>query len=360
MRSRTNHRAALLGVIALALSGTVAACGDDDGGGNASASGGPSKASLSFSADYAAPPSPNAAGDQEWVDSVKAQSGGRIKITPTFNGTLVKAADVPTALASGELDLGAVNAPSLTGVLPDFGIVDVPFPGRTIDAAAKLTAPDTPLFKTLAEQASAKGLVLLPAGQMISGTTAIFTRKPITSLDQLKGMKIRSPGDVVDNTLLQGLGANPVALPPSDLVAALKTGTVDGALTSYTFANAAAKGLLKTAIPTGLSGSGYLVAASAKSWQELSPTDQKLIGTALRQAQEKEVGLLEGNAAKDAQAFADQGAGFVNYELTAADKAKIAQVEQPLCPKFKQQVSPEVFSAWAQTVEQAGMTAPCK
>ncbi|HEX3803766.1 MAG TPA: TRAP transporter substrate-binding protein DctP [Solirubrobacteraceae bacterium] len=355
-----NARRVLLLVVVVAAAAALGACGSSGSGGGASGdSGSGSRKQLSFSADYAPAPFVASVADDKWIATVKAKTKGAVTIKPTYNGVLYKAADTPAALAGGQLDLGALNAPAMTGVLPDFAITDMPFKGKPLNGAVELSDPSQPLYKALNAEAQAKGITLLPAAEMVTGTTAIFTTKKINSLADLKGMKIRSPGDVVYNAILSGLGTSPVALSPSDLVTALKTGTVDGALSSYQFANTAAKGLLKSAISLNIAGAGYVVGASKKSVDALSPSQQAVLGSSLATVSTAEDKHLEPGVKTDEEAFTNQGPGFNVHHLTPAEQARLDTIIAPLCSKFKSTVDPKVFSAWEETAKAKGMTPPC-
>ena len=53
----------------------------------------------------------------------------------------------------------------------------------------------------------------------------LWTKKPVKSLEDLKGMKIRSPGGHQTN-YIKALGAEPVFMPLGDVYMALETGTI--------------------------------------------------------------------------------------------------------------------------------------
>jgi len=59
----------------------------------------------------------------------------------------------------------------------------------------------------------------------------IFANKSVTSLDDIKGLKIRAKG-VYQNKLLTALEATPVSMPPTEMYEALSRGTVDACVTS--------------------------------------------------------------------------------------------------------------------------------
>ena len=58
----------------------------------------------------------------------------------------------------------------------------------------------------------------------------LWTRKPVHSLADLKGMKIRAPGGF-QTQYIKALGAEPVFMPLGDVYLALETGTIDGLVT---------------------------------------------------------------------------------------------------------------------------------
>ncbi|MBU2470506.1 MAG: TRAP transporter substrate-binding protein DctP, partial [Proteobacteria bacterium] len=58
----------------------------------------------------------------------------------------------------------------------------------------------------------------------------IWTTKPVKSMADLKGLKIRSPGGHQTN-YIKALGAQPVFMPLGDVYLAMETGTIDGLVT---------------------------------------------------------------------------------------------------------------------------------
>ena len=61
------------------------------------------------------------------------------------------------------------------------------------------------------------------------GFRHFFTVKPVATIDDLKGMKLRVSNDPVMNGMVEGLGANPTVVAFGELYSALQTGVVDGA-----------------------------------------------------------------------------------------------------------------------------------
>jgi TRAP-type C4-dicarboxylate transport system substrate-binding protein len=61
------------------------------------------------------------------------------------------------------------------------------------------------------------------------GFRHFFTKNPVNSIDDLKGLKIRVSNDPIMNGMVEGLGASPTVVSFGELYSALQTGVVDGA-----------------------------------------------------------------------------------------------------------------------------------
>ncbi|MBB6217280.1 tripartite ATP-independent transporter DctP family solute receptor [Anaerosolibacter carboniphilus] len=66
-------------------------------------------------------------------------------------------------------------------------------------------------------------------GVFTDGVRNVFTRKPVNSLDELKGLKLRTMTGPNETNSWKALGTNPTPLAYTELYAALESGVVDGA-----------------------------------------------------------------------------------------------------------------------------------
>ena len=119
---------------------------------------------------------------------------------------------------------------------------------------------------------------LEPRGAIIKGMKAgwggdLFLTKPASSIADLKGRKIRVvPGDVME-TCSKIMGINPVAMDASEALAAAKSGTVDGLMSTFGAGGvrlkfySAGKYVTPPNIP-GISNAGYLF-WNLKFWNSL-------------------------------------------------------------------------------------------
>ncbi|MDC0739558.1 TRAP transporter substrate-binding protein [Cognatishimia sp. SS12] len=159
-------------------------------------------------------------------------------------------------------------------------------------------------------------------------TTAPFllhARKPMTSLADLDGMKVRAGGVGIE--ILKRLGAAPVFIPPAGTTEAMERGTVDAtqfpweALAGFRLTELSSHHL---EFPQGLYGTVFWVAMNKRSWDKLSPEAQAAIeGMGLSGS--KMIGARwDAVEASGRQGAVDQGNTITT--LSDADLAKVKDV----------------------------------
>jgi TRAP-type C4-dicarboxylate transport system substrate-binding protein len=160
--------------------------------------------------------------------NIESLSNGRIKVQVLYSGEGVGTSGLLAAVKSGLVTMGAPFQSMHAGELPA-GIVEIGLPGGTEDTD-KLYA----LFhekgwdKVLTKAYGAQGLMWLEP--YIQPPVYVLTKKPINSVADFKGLKIRAPGAY--GKFLRNLGASPVSLAWSEIYTSLATGVIDGSIGS--------------------------------------------------------------------------------------------------------------------------------
>ncbi len=180
---------------------------------------------------------------KEWAQKVNELSDGRITIEILPVNAVVQANQTLQAVQSGILQ-GHLTDPSyFTGQNPAFGMMGNLVgawsdPNDFLDYMNNGGGED--LYNKLVEP---YGLHLIGAGA--TGLESLPSTKPVRSIDDLKGLKIRAPEGMVYN-IFEAAGATPVNLPGSEVYTGLEKGVIDAA--DYTvFATNQAQGLHKFA-----------------------------------------------------------------------------------------------------------------
>lgn len=180
---------------------------------------------------------------QDWAKNVETMSGGRIKIEILPTGAVVPANQTLDAVAAGILQ-GHLTDPSyFSGKDPAFGMIGnlVGAWGDPLEFLDYMNfGGGEAIYNKLVEP---YGLHLI--GAAATGLESFPTKKPIRSVADMKGLKVRAPEGMVYDIFAKA-GAAPVNLPGSEVYTALEKGVIDAA--DYTvFATNQAQGLHKFA-----------------------------------------------------------------------------------------------------------------
>ena len=177
-------------------------------------------------AHTSAPSEPFQVGLQKFADVLAKSSGGSVKVEIFPNAQLGDESSVIKSMQSGGIAVSPVSNSPLAEFVPELHLFDLPFLFRDRNQAYKVV--DGPIGHSFDQLCEAKGLVLL--GFYEAGIRNILNSvKPINTLDDFKGMKIRVIPSSINLDTFRALGANPVPIQYSQLYVALQNKTVDAA-----------------------------------------------------------------------------------------------------------------------------------
>ncbi len=220
-------------------------------------------------------------GAQAFADRVKETSGGRIEIEVFPSGTLGPGLKVSETVKNGVADMGH------TWVGYDWGAdtTAVLFGGYagSFDSERMLHW----LYRAGGAELHAQwrdeqfGLVAMP---LFIRTSEVFlhSRKPVRTLEDLQGLKLRTAGAWLD--ISQSMGAAPVTMPGGDVYPALERGTIDATEWGTLWENLSPGfyRVTKYVIIPGVHQptAPFELVINKDSWAKLSEADQKLISDA--------------------------------------------------------------------------------
>jgi TRAP-type transport system periplasmic protein len=162
----------------------------------------------------------------EFANDVDKASGGKLKITVHPGASLFKAPEIKRAVQGGQAQIGEVLLVNFQNEWQLFGADGLPFLADSYDEAVKLWKVQKPMLdKKLAEQ----GMMVLFAVPW--PPQGIYTKKPLASAADLKGMKWRAYSPATAR-IAELVGAQPVTVQAAELPQALATGVVDSYMSS--------------------------------------------------------------------------------------------------------------------------------
>ena len=167
--------------------------------------------------------------DTYWLEQFKknleAASGGKVLANVYPASQLGSGSTMAEGLAMGTIE-AAINASGVYETLePRFAILSMPGLFNSMAEGARLLAkPEVrKIMEPIGRDKGVQTLTLLAHSPV-----GIVTRKPIQTLADFKGMKIRVPGSPLLVEQLKQVGAAPIAMSLGEVLPAFQNGTIDG------------------------------------------------------------------------------------------------------------------------------------
>lgn len=181
------------------------------------------KITLKF-ATIAAESFPYVDGAKKWKELLEARTGGAVEMQIFHTAQLGNERTINEGVLAGSIQIG-IAAGAWAGFVPSYNVVELAFLIRDLKHMYQLA--DGELGERIAREAETKGFKVL--GYYSTGDQHFQTRaKPIRSLADFKGLKMR----VIENKAVidgfRALGAVPTPIPYPQIYTALQQGTVDG------------------------------------------------------------------------------------------------------------------------------------
>src|SRR5712692_5962911 len=231
----------------------------------------------------------------------------------------------------GAIQFARVSVGALGPVIDDLNVFNLPFMFRNTAHMQKVI--DGPIGQELLDKVTAnRNAALVALAWMDAGARSVYdTKKPIKSIADMKGLKVRVMGNPMFVDMMNNLGGNGVAMGYDQVFSALQTGVVDGAENnppSFYFDNhyQVAKFYTLTEhliVPE-------MVVFSKKTWDSLSKDDQALVTKFSKEMQLDERKLWE---AKEKDALDKMKAAGIEID-TIADKKPFQDAVKPVWDKY--------------------------
>jgi TRAP-type C4-dicarboxylate transport system substrate-binding protein len=159
-----------------------------------------------------------------WMDEVEKRSEGTITFDRFWDGTLLKGEEMAEGLRDGRVDVAQVTPPMYPGKFPLTSVTELPFASNNVPAGAAAINKLAQENEALKNEYSSQHLV--PLAFNIASPSALGTKKPIRTVEDLKGTKLR--GIDRQSRLLKAAGANLVNMGPADIYAGIERGLING------------------------------------------------------------------------------------------------------------------------------------
>jgi tripartite ATP-independent transporter DctP family solute receptor len=213
---------------------------------------------------------------------VQERTGGRICVEVFHSAQLGEEKDTIEQTRFGVIDMNRISMGPFNNLIEETRVPSLPYIFRSVEHMQKVM--DGEIGEEIKKAFDPQDLVALAFYD--AGSRSFYnSKKPVKSLADLAGMKIRVIQSDVFVDMISALGANATPMPYGEVYSAIQTGVIDGAENNW---------------PSYESSGHYEVAKfftldehlivpevfvmSKKSWDKLSAADQEIIRQAAKES----------------------------------------------------------------------------
>ncbi len=258
--------------------------------------------------------------------SLEKMSGGKFKMKVFNKGALGTEKETIDQVKIGALDMVRVNVAPMNGVCPMTMVPTMPFLFHSVEHMRK--SLDGAIGDEILGSCEAQGFVGLAFYD--SGARSIYAKKPIKTVADVKGLKIRVQQSDLWVALVNAMGANATPMSYGEVYTGLKTGLIDAAENNIpSFDTAKHVEAVKYYSKTEHSMAPEILLMSKVVWDKLSKSEQDMVRQAAKESVKVEREKWDEQEAKSLANV--KAAGAIIGDV---DKRSFQAVMQPVYEKF--------------------------
>ena len=219
-----------------------------------------------------------------FANEIEKRSGGKMKVTVYPGASLgFGGARIMTVVKDGLLEYAQMWGAHTAGELRINEVIELPgLIPYDLALRKRIVQSLTPYW----EKAHAERNIIPLAVAQVEPRN-IYSRKPIKSLADIKGMKVRAQG-VVETDFTKAIGASPVTLSWEEVYPALQQGTIDGYWVTHsaTF-NAKLHEVARHCYEVGLGGATWFLLGNRRTVEALPADLQKIVRDTGKEASQR-------------------------------------------------------------------------
>ncbi|MED5621860.1 TRAP transporter substrate-binding protein [Ideonella sp. BN130291] len=254
-------------------------------------------------------------------------TNGRLSIKVFNNSALGSEKDTIEQTKLGALAMTRVNIAPMNNICPETVVPTMPFLFHSKEHMRKVL--DGPIGDEILKACEPQGFVGLAFYD--SGARSLYTvKKPVRTMADAKGLKVRVQQSDLWVALLEAMGANATPMPFGEVYTALKTGLVDAAENNYpSYESSRHFEVARYYSKTEHSMAPEMLLFSKRVWDTLTPADQQLIRKLAKESVPYMRKLWDEREEKSLATVKAAGA-----EIIEVDKASFRSAMKPVYDKF--------------------------
>jgi len=271
---------------------------------------------------------PTVVAQENMGKKIAEATDGELDYRMFAGGVLGSEKEVVEQVQLGAVQMTRVSLGTLGPVVPDVNVFNMPFVFRDHEHMRKVI--DGEIGQEILDKITNSEFNMVGLAWMDGGVRNLYTKEPVRSLEDLKGMKIRVIGNPMFIETFNALGASGIAMDTGEIFSALQSGVIDGAennpptmLEHNHFRNAKYYSL-----------TGHLIlpepiVISKTTWNKLSAEQQDLVKKFAKEAQFEERKLWDEKSAASEAKLKESGVEFIEI-----DKKPFFDATAPIREKY--------------------------
>lgn len=258
----------------------------------------------------------------------EAATNGKYKMQMFPNSVLGDEKTMIEQTQIGAINILRTSLGPVGAVVPEVNVFNMPFVFR--NEAHMRAVIDGPIGQEIIDKVNASPARMVALAWMDGGSRSLYTKKPVRTIADLKGQKVRMMGNPLFVDTMNALGGNGIAMGYGEVYSALQTGVLDGAennppsmFTSNHFTTGA-----KYYTQTNHLIIPELLVMSKVTWDKMTPPEQALMKKFGREAQMEQRVLWDKSVEDSIAKLKAGGVEFIQvdqkpfYDATAPVRAK--------------------------------------
>ncbi|WKB55058.1 TRAP transporter substrate-binding protein [Eleftheria terrae] len=254
-------------------------------------------------------------------------TNGKHSVAVFSNGRLGSEKDAIEQTKLGAMAMTRVNIAPMNNICPATVVPTMPFLFRSKEHLRAVL--DGPIGEEILKSCEPQGFIGLAFYD--SGARSVYSvKKPIRTLADARGMKVRVQQSDLWVSLLEAMGANATPMPFGEVYTALKTGLVDAAENNYpSYESSRHFEVARYYSKTEHSMAPEMLLFSKRVWDKLSADEQKALRQAARESVPYMRRLWDERDARSLAAVKAAGA-----QVVEVDKASFQAAMKPVYDKY--------------------------
>ena len=154
---------------------------------------------------------------------IEEETGGRVKVKLRLGGSNERSLARRTQMGSKQGFAGSVGG--LSSIVREVNVIEAPYLFDTVEQADK-ALDDPEVLKQVRTMLKKQKLIFAIWSE--NGFRSYFSRRPIRTPDDMKGIRYRSQEAIAHVEAYKAIGASPVTIDVANTMTSLQTGVVDG------------------------------------------------------------------------------------------------------------------------------------